>query len=149
MIKNSLKKVFIKISRLLGFEIIDQNSFVSPTLNKELNENLSEFNKKSIVLPLGEVEIKRKIESLLIIFRTNSNIGIWDQNKKRIFEQDKIIYVEKSLNSLIKSIKFAEQNLSNIVRCCSKWFVNSIIGRVVQMCRRQINSGGKTIQRAR
>lgn len=45
MIKNSLKKVFIKISRLLGFEIIDQNSFVSPTLNKELNENLSEFNK--------------------------------------------------------------------------------------------------------
>ena len=61
MIKNSLKKVFIKISRLLGFEIIDQNSFVSPTLNKELNENLSEFNKKSIVLPLGEVEVKRKI----------------------------------------------------------------------------------------
>ena len=114
MIKNSLKKVFIKISRLLGFEIIDQNSFVSPTLNKELNENLSEFNKKSIVLPLGEVEIKRKIESLLIIFRTNSNIGIWDQNKKRIFEQDKIIYVEKSLNSLIKSIKFAEQNLSSL-----------------------------------
>ena len=44
MIKNSLKKIFIKISRLLGFEIIDQNSFVSPTLNKELNENLSEFN---------------------------------------------------------------------------------------------------------
>ena len=114
MIKNSLKKVFIKISRLLGFEIIDQNNFVSPTLNKELNENLSEFNKKSIVLPLGEVEIKRKIESLLIIFRTNSNIGIWDQNKKRIFEQDKIIYVEKSLNSLIKSIKFAEQNLSSL-----------------------------------
>ena len=114
MIKNSLKKVFIKISRLLGFEIIDQNSFVSPTLNKELNENLSEFNKKSIVLPLGEVEVKRKIESLLIIFRTNSNIGIWDQNKKRIFEQDKIIYVEKSLNSLIKSIKFAEQNLSSL-----------------------------------
>ena len=114
MIKNSLKKIFIKISRLLGFEIIDQNSFVSPTLNKELNENLSEFNKKSIVLPLGEVEVKRKIESLLIIFRTNSNIGIWDQNKKRIFEQDKIIYVEKSLNSLIKSIKFAEQNLSSL-----------------------------------
>jgi hypothetical protein len=96
MIKNSLKKIFIKISRLLGFEIIDQNSFVSPTLNKELNENLSKFNKKSIILPLGEVEIKRKIRSLLIIFRTNSNIDIWDQNKKRIFEQDKIIYVEKS-----------------------------------------------------
>ena len=50
MIKNSLKKIFIKISRLLGFEIIDQNSFVSPTLNKELNENLSQLNKKSIVL---------------------------------------------------------------------------------------------------
>ena len=56
-----MKKLFIKICRLLGFEIIDQNSFTSPTLNKELNEDLSLINEKSIVLPLGEVKITRKI----------------------------------------------------------------------------------------
>ena len=46
----------------------------------------SVFNEKSIVMPLGEVKITRKVKSLLIVFRTNSNIDIWDQNKKRIFE---------------------------------------------------------------
>ena len=55
MKKNIFKKLFIKFSKLLGFEIIDQNEFNSPTLNKELNEKLSNI-KKSIVLPLGEVK---------------------------------------------------------------------------------------------
>ena len=32
-----MKKFFIKICKLFGFEIIDQNEFISPTLNKELN----------------------------------------------------------------------------------------------------------------
>ena len=114
MIKNSLKKLFIKISRKLGYEIIDQNNFVSPTLNKQLNENLSKFNQNSIVLPLGEVKITRQVKKLLIIFRTNSNIEIWDQNKKRIFEEKKIVYIIKSLNSLIKSIKFSEEILPTI-----------------------------------
>ena len=114
MIKNSLKKLFIKLSRKLGYEIIDQNNFVSPTLNKELNEDLSQFNQKSIVLPLGEVKITRQIKKLLIVLRTNSNIEIWDQNKKRIFEEKKIVYIEKSLKSLIKSIKFSEKNLPTI-----------------------------------
>ena len=38
---NFLKKIFIKLCRLLGFEIIDQSNFSSPTLNKRLNETLS------------------------------------------------------------------------------------------------------------
>ena len=105
---NILKKIFVKLIKAFGYEIIDQNQFKSPTLNKELNEQLSNLN-KSIVLPLGEVKIKRKINDLLIIFRTNSNIEIWDQNKKRIFESEKIEYVKRSLNSLIKSIKNLNQ----------------------------------------
>ena len=52
MKKNIFKKIFIKFSKLLGFEIIDQSEFNSPTLNKELNEELSNV-KKSIILPLG------------------------------------------------------------------------------------------------
>ena len=114
MIKKGLKKIFITISRLLGYEILDQNKFISPTLNKKLNEELSIFNKKSIVMPLGEVKISRKVTSLLIVFRTNSKIEIWDQNKKRIFEKQKIKYVEKSLKSLIKSIKKCIQNLPSL-----------------------------------
>ena len=46
-----MKKLFIKLAKFLGFEIIDQNQFSSPTLNRELNEDLSTINEKSIVLP--------------------------------------------------------------------------------------------------
>ena len=108
MKKNIIKKLFIKLSRIMGFEIIDQNKFISPTLNKELNENLSILNDKSIVLPLGEIKISRTVKSILILFRTNSNVEIWDQNKKRIFELPKIEYTLRSLNSLIKSINFCK-----------------------------------------
>ena len=108
MKKNIIKKLFIKFSRILGYEIIDQNRFRSPTLNKELNKDLSILNEKSIVLPLGEVKISRKVKSILILFRTNSNVEIWDQNKKRLFELPKIEYTIRSLNSLIKSISFCK-----------------------------------------
>ena len=80
-----MKKLFIKLCKIMGYEIIDQNNFTSPTLNKELNDDLSILNDKSIVLPLGEVKISRKVKSILVLFRTNSNVEIWDQNKKRLF----------------------------------------------------------------
>ena len=113
MKKNIFKKLFIKLSKILGFEIIDQNEFYSPTLGKELNENLSNIN-KSIILPLGEVKLTRKIQSLSIIFRTNTNIEIWDQNKKRIFEKPKIEYALRCLNSVIKSIKKVKKQKPSI-----------------------------------
>jgi len=109
-----MKKIFIKLAKALGYEIIDQNNFVSPTLNKELNEDLSSFNNQSIVLPLGGVKITRKINSLLIIFRTNTSVEIWDQNKKRLFEQPKLEYSLRSLNSLIKSIKYLREKLPEV-----------------------------------
>ena len=114
MIKKSiLKKLFIRISKILGYEIVDQNEFNSPTLDKNLNENLTNLS-KSIVLPLGQVNITRKIKSILILFRTNSDIDIWDQNKKRIFEFPKIEYVLRSLNSLVKTIKYLKKNRNNV-----------------------------------
>ena len=39
--KNFLKKIFIKVCRILGYEIIDQSNFHVPTQKKSLNENLS------------------------------------------------------------------------------------------------------------
>ncbi len=101
-----MKKFFIKICKLLGYEILDQNNFSSPTLGKELNEELSILNEKSIVLPLGEVKITKKVNSILIILRMNTDIEIWDQNRKRLFEHPKIEYTKRSLNSLIRSINF-------------------------------------------
>ncbi len=109
-----MKKLFIKICKLLGYEIIDQNKFISPTLEKNLNEDLSIINKKSIILPLGEVKITKKATSLLIIFRTNTEIEIWDQNKKRLFEKPKIDYSLRSLKSLIRSIKFLKSKYSSL-----------------------------------
>ena len=109
-----MKKLFIKLAKFLDYEIIDQNKFSSPTLNKKLNEELSTLNKKSIILPLGEVKISRKINSLLIIVRMNTEVEIWDQNKKRLFEQPKIEYSIRSLNSLLKSIKFCENKYPNL-----------------------------------
>ena len=109
-----MKKLFIRICKLFGYQIIDQNSFYSPTLNRELNEDLSTINKESIILPLGNVKITKKVKSLLLIFRTNTEIEIWDQNKKRLFEYPKIEYVIRSLNSLIKSIKILETTIPKI-----------------------------------
>ena len=109
-----MKKIFIKICKLLGYEIIDQNSFSSPTLNKVLNEELSTLNQKSIILPLGEVKITRKVKSILIIFRMNTDVEIWDQNRKRLFEFPKIEYCKRSLNSLIKSIKFLNNKYKSL-----------------------------------
>ena len=109
MKKSIFRKFFIKISKFLGYEVIDQNEFYSPTLEKSINENLSSIN-KSIIIPLGEVKLTRKVKSILILFRTNTNIDIWDQNKKRIFEYPKIEYALRSLNSLIKNIKYLNNN---------------------------------------
>ena len=109
-----MKKFFIKICKFLGFEIIDQNEFISPTLNKELNEDLSIINNKSIVLPLGEVKITRKVNSILIIVRVNTEIEVWDQNKRRLFEQPKIEYSIRSIKSLINSINHCQKKHSDL-----------------------------------
>ena len=109
-----MKKLFIKLAKLLGFEIVDQNQFSSPTLNRELNEDLSTINEKSIILPLGEVKISRKVKSILIVIRMNTEVEIWDQNKKRLFEQPKIEYSYRSIKSLINSINFCQTKYPKI-----------------------------------
>jgi len=111
---NFLKKIFIKICRLLGFEIIDQSNFSSPTLSKDLNDTLSIQGKKSITIPLGQIDIKNKINSLKIIVRTCTSELIMDQNKRRIFDEEKNEYTFRTLRSLIKSINKAAAVFENI-----------------------------------
>ena len=38
---SSLKKIFIKLCRIFGFEIIDQSNFYVPTSNKSLDQSIS------------------------------------------------------------------------------------------------------------
>ena len=110
-----MKKFFIKICRFFGFEIIDQNQFISPTLDKKLNEDLSILNEKSIVLPLGEVKITRKVNSILIIVRVNTKVEVWDQNKRRLFEKPKLEYSIRSIKSLINSINLCQSKYQNVI----------------------------------
>ena len=105
---NFFKKIFIKICRMLGYEIIDQSNFYVPTQKKSLNENLSIQGKKSITLPLGETKISRKVKALTVIFRSCTNVNMLTQNKKRLFDKEKSEYTFRSLNSIIVSLQHAK-----------------------------------------
>ena len=111
---NFFKKIFVKICRFLGYEIIDQSNFFVPTQGKNLNENLSIYGKKSINLPLGETKITRKIDSLTVIFRSCTSINMLTQSKKRLFDRDKSEYTFRSLNSIVVSLNQAKKNFPEI-----------------------------------
>ena len=111
---NPLKKLFIKICRLMGYEIIDQNNFYIPTSDKNMGETLSKPGLKSINLPLGEVRITRKVRALDVIIRSCASINMLTQNKQRIFEKDKIDYTLRSINSILRSVNYAKKYHSNI-----------------------------------
>ena len=108
------KKIFIKICRIFGYEIIDQSNFYVPTLEKNLNENLSIQGKKSITLPLGETKISRKVNALTVIFRSCTDVNMLTQNKKRLFDKNKSEYTFRSLNSIILSLKKAKLTFPKI-----------------------------------
>ncbi len=111
---NFFKKLFIKVCRILGYEIIDQNNFYIPTQDKKLNENINIQGKKSITLPLGEVKISRKVKALSVIFRSCTSVTMLTQNKKRIFNKNKSEYTFRSLNSIIVSLENARNIFPNI-----------------------------------
>ena len=105
---NPFKKIFIKICRFFGVELIDQSNFSIPTSNKSINETLSIPGKNSITLPMGKVDITRPVKSLNIILRTCMSVNMLTQSKKRIFEKDKEQYTKRTLISLIKSVDCAK-----------------------------------------
>ena len=111
---NFFKKIFIKFCRILGYEIIDQGNFYSPTQNKKLDNNLSVQGIKSINIPLGETTITRKVKTLTVIFRSCTNVNMLTQNKKRLFDKDKSEYTFRSLNSIVKSLNHAKSNIPKI-----------------------------------
>ena len=111
---NFFKKIFIKVCRIFGYEIIDQSSFYVPTQEKFLNENLNIQGKKSINLPLGEIKITRKVNSFTVIFRSCTKVDMLSQNKKRLFEMKKSEYTFRSLNSIITSLNQAKRTFPEV-----------------------------------
>ena len=93
MKKNIFKKIFIKFSKLLGFEIIDQNTFEIVTAGKRINDDLSLIGQNSINLPLGKIKITRQVKALDIIIRTCASVNMLTQSKSRLFEKEKIEYL--------------------------------------------------------
>jgi len=109
-----LKKIFIRLCRLFGFEIIDQSTLEIPTKNKQINEILSEPNIKSITIPMGEIKITRKIVSLDIFFKFCTTTNIVSQNKDRLFSNEKYEYTLRSLLSILRSIENSKKYFKNL-----------------------------------
>jgi len=112
--KSWFKKIFIKICRLLDYEIIDQSNFYLPVTEQHINEDLSKIGKRSLTIPMGKIEITRPVKSLTIILRTCTSVNMLTQSKKRLFEQEKSEYTLRSLNSIIKSINHAKELFDNV-----------------------------------
>ena len=111
---NFIKKLFIKLCRIVGFEIIDQSSLYLPTSERFVNQNISILGKNNITIPLGETKIIRPIKSLDIIIKTCTTVNLVTQNKKRIFEKNKSEYTFRTINSIINSLKFNKEELKKI-----------------------------------
>ena len=118
--QGSLKKIFIKFIRKMGYEVIDQSNLNIAGEDVYAGENLSKSGKTSISVPLGKTTISRKINSITIIIRSytfgdvdNSQVML-DQNKNRIFELPKAEYTLRTINSIIKSCEYAKNYFNNV-----------------------------------
>ena len=118
--KKILDKLFIKLIRKFGYEVIDQANLHIPSKDLDANQNLSENGKQTISIPLGKTETLRKVKSLSVIIRSytfgdvNDNQVMLDQNKKRVFEFPKIEYTLRTINSVIKSCELAKEYFKNV-----------------------------------
>ena len=115
-----IKKSLTKIIRKLGYEFVDQSNLTLSNEDLYIKENLSKVGKKSLVIPMGETEITRKVKSIAIIIRSytfgnkETKQVMLDQNKKRIFEFSKSEYTFRTINSLIKSCEYAKKNFKDL-----------------------------------
>ena len=113
--KNFFSKLFVKIIRKFGYEVIDQANLEIPGIDKSINENLSKSGLKSITIPLGSTKIKDKIKSLTIIIRSYTSGStedakvMLDQSKQRIYELPKIEYTLRTIKSIIRSCEYSKK----------------------------------------
>ena len=110
-----LKKVFLKLSRRLGYEVMDQSDLtLQDSDGGNSKSSLSKLGVNSLTLPMGMVTITRPVKSLDIILRTCASVKMLTQSKERIFEKKKSEYTLRCLKSIVNSIKFSEDELKKI-----------------------------------
>ena len=110
-----LKKIFLKLSRRLGYEVMDQGDLsLYGSEEKSSNSSLSRLGVNSLTLPMGVVNITRPVKSLDIILRTCTSVKMLTQSKERVFEKEKSEYTLRCLKSIVNSIKFSENELKKI-----------------------------------
>ena len=110
-----LKKLFLKLSRRLGYEVMDQSDLTLQDLDgSNSKSSLSKLGVNSLTLPMGMVNITRPVKSLDIILRTCASIKMLTQSKERVFEKEKSEYTLRCLKSIVNSIKFSEDELKKI-----------------------------------
>ena len=118
--QNIIKKLFIKLIRKIGYEVIDQSTLNIAGEDLYSGKNLSRSGTRSISIPLGKTTISRKINSITIIIRSytfgdiNNGQVMLDQNKNRIFELPKAEYTLRTINSIIKSCEYAKNYFKNV-----------------------------------
>ena len=109
-----LKKLLIKICRIFGYELIDQNSLQFPVSNKNYEDQINIPGEKSFTLGLGQTKITRKVKNLDIIIKSCTKVQLVSQNKKRVFEKEKSEYTLRSIKSLITSAIELKKNYTEI-----------------------------------
>ena len=115
MKKSIIKKIFIRLSKILGYEIIDQNEFHSPTLEKNLNEKRI-FEKPKVEYTYKS--ISSLIKSIVYCKTKYPNIKI----KTLIVDDDSdektLINIKKTINSSeldMEIINFDKRDYDNII----------------------------------
>ena len=111
---NFFKKLFVKLCRLIGFEIIDQSNLSLPVSGKLATDNINILGKKITSIPLGETQISRPAKSLDLIIKTCTAVNLVTQSKKRIFEREKSEYTFRTINSLMKSLEYSKDVIKKI-----------------------------------
>lgn len=111
---NIFKKILFLILRKFQLEVFEQKTLSIPTLRKNFDQNLSNFNKNYFILPFQKTKISREIKSLTILFRSCENVMIYDSSKKRVFEEPKKEYSIRSFNSIIKSCNSAKKEIKDL-----------------------------------
>ncbi len=117
MFKRKFKKqsrILRLILRFLKIYAVERDTFnlINPPIKNE-GKSAFIFNEKSIILPNGYVDIKRKVKNLDIVLRYCTTVNLWktSQTWKRIIPDiDKETLVLTCFKSLLSSIKNFQKN---------------------------------------
>ena len=120
MFKRKFKKqsrILRLILRFLKIYAVERDNFnlVNPPIKNE-GKSAFIFNNKSIVLPNGYVDIKRKVKNLDIVLRYCSTVNLWktSQTWKRIIPDiNKETLILTCFKSLIASINDFQKKYNN------------------------------------